>query len=150
MPQGRPLDPTVEQAILASIDAGLARNAVAREHKVSPSTVGKVAEKHGRTFDRAKTKKATEAAVADSKAARAVEATQTLTVAKWLREKISTATTGRDAQGWATAYGILIDKHAMLDRFDHDGGVEHGKSMLGELSTALRAIAEQLPPDDDA
>lgn len=71
------IDPVRTAAIVASIRANItpegparSRNALAREHGVSPSTLSKIAQAHdlGDAFDRTITKRATEAAAADAMA----------------------------------------------------------------------------------
>src|SRR5690606_29394390 len=73
-PLPAPIPDHKRQAILADIKAGKARNAIAREHGVSPSTVTNIAKSAGMTdaFDRSQTKRATEAAQADNAAIRAI------------------------------------------------------------------------------
>lgn len=69
-----PLDEALRDAILADIRAGQkARNRIARDHDVSPSTVTKIAQDEGLTeaFDRSQTIHATRARNADSDARQA-------------------------------------------------------------------------------
>ena len=149
-----PLDPAKRAAILADIQAGNAScRGIARAHDVSRTTVSQIAKDAGlnEAFGRQQTKKATEAAQADNKARRAVEATESLTAAAHLRKKIFTARGGRDAQGWATAYGIMADKHMAFERHDADTGAAGARSVLGRLGEALQLAAEQIdgtPPDE--
>ncbi|MER7363590.1 hypothetical protein [Nonomuraea wenchangensis] len=137
-------------AILDDIRAGKPRNQIAREHEVSPSTVSKIAEENGVTnaFDRAQTENATKAALADNKARRVLLSSQALDDAGVMRLKALESDSGRDARDFATAYGIFIDKHAVLERLDSDGGADSAKGMIGALAAGLQAAYEQLPPDD--
>ncbi|MEV4458477.1 hypothetical protein, partial [Microbispora sp. NPDC049633] len=140
MPQGRPLDDATKDAILADIRAReKSCRGIARDHGVSDATVRKIAKDNNvvDAFSREKTEKATRARAADSKAARAVEAAESLTVAAELRRKILTAKDGRDARDWATAYGIMSDKHMAYERFDADNGADEARSMLGALAAGL-------------
>lgn len=147
----KPLDPDKRAAILADIKAGgHSCRGIARKHGVSDHAVRKIATENGITdaWSRAQTEKATRARAADNKAARAIEAAQALAVAAELRRKILTAKDGRDARDWATAYGIMSDKHMAYERFDADNGVDEARSMLGALAAGLQAAYDQLGPDD--
>lgn len=142
----KPLPDHVRAAILDDIRAGGTCRGIATKHSVSPSSVRKIAQEAGITdaFERAQTEKATAARQVDTKAARAVEAAETLAVAKHLRAQILTAQSGRDAQGWAVAYGIMIDKNLVLEKHDSDGGTEHARSVLGQLAEGFAAAYEAL------
>lgn len=73
MSQGRPVEPDVRARIIELVEAGMSRNAVAREVKVSPSTVTKVANEcePPLTFDRSASAAAVAARQSDAKARRA-------------------------------------------------------------------------------
>ena len=73
MGQGRPVEPDVRARIIELVEAGMSRNAVARELKLSPSTVSKVAAECDPplTFDRSSSAAAVAAKQADAKARRA-------------------------------------------------------------------------------
>lgn len=71
MPRGRPVDPETRARIKDLHSQGLARNEIARELKCGAATVTKVCKEEGLSFDRAPTKAATEAKVADNRARRA-------------------------------------------------------------------------------
>lgn len=73
MAQGRPVEPDVRARIIELVEAGLSRNAVAREVKISPSTVSKVAAECDPplVFDRSMSASAVAARQADAKARRA-------------------------------------------------------------------------------
>lgn len=120
MPQGKPLDQRTIDAILASIDAGKSRNEAAREHGVSASTVSRIAAGNARSFDRSRTKSATEAAQADAAADRASLATASLMVAKKALKRMDEALPKASAKDAAVAFGIAIDKHRQLVDMDRD------------------------------
>lgn len=143
---------TEREAILADIlETQKSRAQIGRDHAVSPQTVKNIADEHGieRPFSREQTKNATEAALADFRARRAVEASESLAIAAALRENILTAAHGRDAQGWATAYGIMADKHVMFDGHDSDSGVLGARSLLAGLGDALTLAASNLADEPD-
>jgi predicted transcriptional regulator len=73
MGQGRPVEPDVRARIIELVEAGLSRNAVARQVLVSPSTVSKVAAEHEPPlqFDRSMSASAVAAHQADAKQRRA-------------------------------------------------------------------------------
>lgn len=73
MAQGRPVEPDVRARIIELVEAGMSRNAVAREVKVSPSTVSKVAAECDPplVFDRSMSAAAVAARQSDAKARRA-------------------------------------------------------------------------------
>ncbi len=127
-------------AILADIKvATKSRAQIGRDHGVSAWTVGNIAREaqiEG-AFSREKTQNATAAAQADSRSMRAAEAVAAMAAAPQLRMNVLAAETGRDAQGWAVAYGIMIDKHVSLERHDAtDPGVMG--SLLGTLLDGLQ------------
>lgn len=137
-------------AILTDIKAGKPRNEIARKHGRSPGTISNIATDAGLTdaFDRTSTKMATEARTADNRAARSIEATESLTIASSLRSRILEADGGRDAQGWATAYGIMSDKHMAFEKFDAATGSETVGSLLGAMFDDL--VAKHGDPDASA
>lgn len=145
-----PLDPTKRAAILEQIREGKPRNEIARDLGVSGSSVSKIARENELAFDRTKTEKATRARALDSKAARSVEAVESLAVASDLRQRVLAARDGRDARDWATAYGIMSDKHMAFDRYDNDNGAEGARSMLGALAAGLQAAYDQMPATDES
>lgn len=85
---GRPIDPAKRQRILELHAQGLSRNDIAREAAVSGSTVSKVCNEAGLTFDRTKTQAATKAIVADAKHRRAILAEALLEDAIRLRAQL--------------------------------------------------------------
>ncbi|MFI7532596.1 hypothetical protein [Streptosporangium sp. NPDC049376] len=144
-----PIDPTTRAAILDSIHAGGKRNEIARQHNVSPSTVSKIARDEGVTtaFDRTQTETATRAKQADNKSRRTQLASLALDDADTMRRRALAAEAGRDARDFATAYGIFIDKHVVLERLDSDNGASEARSMLGAIAEALEVAAANLPDE---
>jgi hypothetical protein len=141
-------------AILADIKAGAkGRNQIARDHGVSVSTITKIAQDSGSTtaFDRSDLKKATEAAVIDSKALRVATARRFLDKANGLLDQMdqphivfnigdkdNTYTeqlmqrppTG-DLRNLMVSAATAIDKHLVLERHDAtDPGVMGSCSVL--------------------
>lgn len=53
MAQGRPVEADVRARAIELITAGMPRNAIARELRIAPSSVSKIAADEGLTFDRA-------------------------------------------------------------------------------------------------
>lgn len=141
--QRRPVDAKTRARVRKLAREGnLSRNAIARECKISPSTVSLICAeaKPPITFDRTKTAAATEARTTDLKAKRAeisqravaeVERLFTLLAAPhevihwdtktgWMsRDTIDRPTSG-DVKNYATAIGILLDKHLVLVKTDSD------------------------------
>lgn len=71
MAQGRPVEAAIRERARELIEQGLPRNAIARELKIAPSSVTKIAQEEGLTFERATmTATAVAARQADLKARR--------------------------------------------------------------------------------
>lgn len=121
MPQGRPLDERTVAAILASIDAGKSRNDVAREHGVSASTVSRIAAANGRSFDRSKTKRATEAKKADVASRRAAFSERLIRLAELSMDQALAELGEASARDAAVVLGIAVDKHLAVERHDNSG-----------------------------
>lgn len=66
----RPVDPSLRARAIELIRGGMARNAVARELRIAPSTVTKIAQDENLTFDRGPTAAAVAARQLDMKARR--------------------------------------------------------------------------------
>lgn len=154
----KPLPPKKRAAILADIKAGQkSRNAIARDHGVSTSTVSGIASSEGLTdaFDRSGTEAATRARVIDCKAAREQLKADLLADAQRFRERawspyqvvVSTPEGAEvvtldlppltEARAAYTAIGIAIDKSLRLEQHDSgEGGLtavdEWLRGMLGE------------------
>lgn len=110
-------------AILADIRAGIkSRGQIARDHSVSTFTVSKIAEENGCNdpFNREHTQKATAAAVADAASERASLALDSLKGARAALQQMLDALPEASARDAAVAFGIMIDKHRVLDRYDAD------------------------------
>ena len=145
------------RAILTDIKAAKPRNQTARDHGVSPSTVTKIAQAEGleNAFDRSQTKKATAAAVADSKAERARTSRRFLDKANALLDQMDQPHTayafgGRDnnynehefskppvdaLRTLITAAAIAFDKHIAQDR--HDAEKDDGLASVDEWLAAM-------------
>jgi transposase-like protein len=141
VPQGKPLTDTVIAAILASIDAGKSRNETAREHEVSASTVSRIAAANARSFDRSKTKNATEAARVDNAALRASTSRRFLEEANRFLDDLHKPHTAynfggkdntfnskefpeppvTDKRNLITAAAVAIDKHLAVEKHDNSG-----------------------------
>lgn len=167
------LSDTKRAAILADIRAGKPRNQIARDHKVSPSTVTGIANKGvGATaFDRSLTKNATEAAVADNRARRAETSRRFLDKANEFLDQMDQPYTvfafgGKDnsynehtldrppipeLRNLMVASATAFDKHLLADRHDSGERVESAKSLIGAIAAGLNAAYDQLdtPSDDD-
>jgi transposase-like protein len=158
--------------IVADIKAEKPRNQIARDHGVSPSTVTLIARQAGlgSAFDRSKTLKASRAKAIDNKAKRAQLASDLLDDAQKLRARAwepypvpmmgpegaetveLTLPPLPDVRAAYTAIGIQVDKGLAIERHDKsDDGVDHAKSMLGQLLTGLAEVVGQDPaPARDA
>lgn len=143
------------RARLAELHAtGMSARKIAERIGVSRQTVSRWAKEDGLKFDRAQTKAATAALVVDMAALRAIEARASIVDAARLRERawqrytqVVATKDGAErveldlppldqVRNAYAAYGIAIDKHMALARFDGDGS-EGERSMLAELGRAL-------------
>ncbi|MEV0660140.1 helix-turn-helix domain-containing protein [Actinomadura luteofluorescens] len=150
MSTGSPITDADRQRVAQLHGEGKSRNEIARAIGRAQSTVSKIARELGLSFDRSRTAKATEAVQADNKARRTIEARESIAVAAELRQRILGAKGGRDAQGWATAYGIMADKHMAFEQYDADTGSAGARSVLGQLAIDLGILADQIDgPDAD-
>jgi len=179
MGQGRPLSPRKRAAIEADLrddttDHGC--NELAKRHKVSSSTVAKIAREIGHTFDRAKTENATRAKVLSNKARRAEIATAMLNAADQalidMRSPYTVFGFGSGGEGMGYTHCTLelekppsadqrnfmiiaataVDKSIAIDRHDNaDAGEEAARSMLGLLGDMITQAATPAtfpePPD---
>lgn len=156
-----PLDPAKRAAIAEAIrDGGKGRNEIARDHGVSASTVGKIAEAEGidGAFDRAQTKRATEARNADVAARRAelkkllVEDAHRLRAQLWapcvmhnFGGKDNTHNsidlpqpTFEQQRNIMTSVGIAVQRVADLEKLDMGGGVEEAAGLIRDLVDSIR------------
>lgn len=170
----KPLDDAKRAAILADIRAGtLSRNAIARAHDVSPSTVTKLAKDAEVTdaFDRSQTVQATRAREADNASRRATLAARRLALAEALQgdaerlreqmwqphlyfdwggkehdydERVQPEPTAADKRTLMGAAAVAVDKSLRLaPPADGGPGVDDAVSMLTNLAAGIRRIAEQ-------
>lgn len=155
-----PLDPDKRAAIAEAIRTGASRNAIAREHGVSGSTVTAIAKAEGLTdaFDRSATKRATEAKNADTSSRRAelkallVEDAHRLLAQLWapceyLHFGGKDNTLGRveldqptfeQQRNIMASFGIAVDKVAVLAKLDAGGGVEEAAGLIRDLVDSIR------------
>lgn len=140
MAAGRPIT-DAERTRLAELHAqGLSRNEIARDLGRAQSTVSKLAAEAGLSFDRARTRAATEAKMLDAKARRAQLAVDLLADAERMRLQLWAPTTiynfggkentynerpvdqppFRDQRDIVHAVGLLVDKHVRLTEVDAD------------------------------
>lgn len=135
-----PVDSKTKAKVRRLARSGMSRNAIAREVGIGTSTVSRICAtaQPPITFAREHVKAATEAKVLDAKARRAQLADDLLGDVTKLRgmlfEQVSrvhfSVTNGREEyegplspgemKDLATTFGILLDKHAMLVKFDTD------------------------------
>lgn len=153
---------------------GLSRNAIAEDTGRSGRTISRIADKLGLTFDRERTRAATEAKKEDARSKRAALALRLLDDAERLRQQLWKPAEYVDHGGkefdearWTMpeptfadkakimqSVGIAVDRAVKLDEYDADQGAAGARSMLGDLGRALGAAAEalaageQLPPED--
>jgi len=141
---------------------GLSRNAIAKQLGRSGKTISEIADKLNLTFDRERTKAATEAKVADAREKRATLANALLDDAARLRQQLWKQAHYVDHGGkeffevkWSLpqptfadklklmqATGIAIDKAVRLDEYDRATGNDDEKGMLLELRDQLRAARD--------
>lgn len=159
----RPVDSKTRARVRKLAREGLSRNEVARRCGISPSTVTRICAEATPpiTFDRAATRVAVEAHQVDLKeqrqqlARRALhdavaqldKLTQPHEVIHWDKDgfmhrgEIDQPTSG-DVRNYATAVGILIDKHLVLVKHDSEGGELSGlDKFLQHLMPGTEAVA---------
>lgn len=156
-----PIPADKRAAILADIKAGGTCRGIANTHHVSPDTVRRIAAEAGikNPFERAQTKRATEARRADNAARRAELAARLLDVVDDLIAQMggeylvhsfggrdnsfNTATLPRppagDLRNLMTAVGIAVDKHLALEKHETGADAEHAASLLTAMLDGLRA-----------
>jgi hypothetical protein len=157
---------TKRQAIAADIRAGKARNQIALDHGVSAGSVTNIAREFELTeaFDRSATKHATEAAVADNRAWRAVTSRRFLEEANKALDRLHEpylvygfggkentynehelpAPPAGELRNFMTGAAVAFDKHLAADRHDADAGTEGARSVLGALGEALQVAAARI------
>lgn len=158
MAAGRPLTQADYDQVKALHAEGCNRNEIARRIRRAQSTVSKIAAELGLTFDRSRTKAATEAKVADAKARRAQLASDLLDDAQRLRaqlwapcelvkiggkDNVPTRTSldqplFEDQLRIVQATGLAAERHARLVELDRDDGTSEVASLLGGLLAGMQ------------
>lgn len=159
-----PIPEDKRAAILRDIEADHPRNQIARDHKVSVSTVTKFAKQVGHEFDRSHTKNATAAAVADNKSLRAATSRRFLEEANLFLDDLHRPHTvfnfgGKDntfnsmefpepptadKRNLMVSAATAFDKHLVGEKHDADSGAVGARSVLGALAAGLQLAAEQI------
>lgn len=160
-------------AILEDVRAGqLSRNAIARKHGRSVSTVTGIANAagHSDAFDRSQTENATRARRTDLAAARAALAERWMRVANDVLDQLDQPHTvwafaGKDGvfrqrelprpptgdlRNLVTSAAVATDKHLVLDKHNTGDGVEEARSMLGNVAAAIGEAYAQVKAADEA
>lgn len=157
---------TAERAKVAELHGqGWSRAAIAREIGRGASTVGRIADAAGLSWDRSKTLAATVAKQIDNKARRTLLVEggyeQALAVIARLAnpdgyDATGTATSGvvvvthvelppsQEVKALASAYATFTAAAARIEALDSSNGAEQAKSMLGGLADALNLAAEHI------
>ncbi|TQN27482.1 hypothetical protein FHX37_4202 [Haloactinospora alba] len=155
-----PINDDKRAAILADIDSGTkSRNAISREHGVSPSTVAKVAQENGNedAFDRTQTAHATRARVADNAARRAEIVSRLYEHASHQLDRLdrteherSEVSAGKlvqwtaddlppqDVRALIQAAGHATQHAVKLESVDASTGSDDAASMLSRLAEGIR------------
>lgn len=162
MPQGRPVEEETREGVRAAIRAGTARNEVARQFKLSTSTVSKIAEDAGLSFDRSGTAAATTARQVDLAAGRTRLAEKMLQASEKMLDQIDDTYLVYNFGGKDNDYneheldsapvevkrsiivtaGITFDKLTRIVERDN-GGLEQAQGVLDQLAAGFAAAAEQ-------
>ena len=136
---------------------GLSRNAIAEELGRSGRTISRIAAELKLTFDRARTRKATEAKKDDARARRAALALALLDDAERLRQQLWRPAhyvdhggkeyervdwtleepTFSDKRNIMQSVGVAIDKAVRLDEYDSGAGLGQVVSLLDRLADGL-------------
>lgn len=157
-------------AIERDVRAGeLSCRAIAKAHGVSPGTVRNITKAAGieGAFARVHTENATRARVVDMAARRARLAERALDVAERMLDRATAQYTVivstkddvfhevlpepplTEAKQAATAYGILVDKHCALVRFDTADGGNVAATSLADRLAAMLALDPSAPDGHD-
>lgn len=168
----RPPRPVTDEdrRLVAELAAkGLSRNAIADQLGRSGKTISEIAAKLGITFDRERTRAATEAKKDDARAKRAALALRLLDDAERLRQQLwqpahyvshggkeyervdwtMPEPTFADKAKIMQSVGIAVDKAVRLDEYDADSGIDAAKSMLGAIAKGLGVAYDELNRTDD-
>ncbi len=167
MPNGAEPITDADRARFAELHSrGLGRNDIARELQRSPSTVTKLARAAGVTFDRTATAAATAAKQLDNRARRAALESGLLDDAEYLRGKLRKPYTvwafggianefntaeldepdAKATRELMSAVAQAVTSSVALAKVDQDAGVDHARSVLGQLGDALRQVAGEPEP----
>ncbi|MCK9898146.1 hypothetical protein [Frankia sp. AgB32] len=146
-------------------EQGLSRNAIAREIGCAWSTITKIAQEEGLSFDRAQTAQAVEAAKVDNAARRVALVDRLYGRAESVLDRLEAEVYEYRVVGAEGSF-VVKDKHppaqdernlssavtgylgnaAKLEQLDQGDGSTAARSMLGDLARALDVAAGQLPP----
>lgn len=165
----RPVTDETRAQVRALHAEGHGRNEIARRLERSPRTVSVLAAEMGLTFDRTATAVATEARMVDARTRRAALIHRAYTRAEKIYDRLEadqtsgynfTATTvngietetldhvpAQDERALAMAAGQHLTQATKLEALDGDPANDDARSMLLNLSDALRRAAG--PPEDD-
>jgi hypothetical protein len=153
-----PIRENVRSAIEQAIRDGhgtVSCRGLARRFGVSADTVSRIAKNAGLSdaFGRTKTKKATQAKIADMAARRAVLAERMLDVAERLVDRVTDPYVHEPSLPSVlhsmTALGIAIDKHMSLIRFDSQGsGSDAVVSLVDALISGFELDANSVDVND--
>lgn len=155
-----------ERARVAELHAlGWSRAAIAREIDRGPSTVGRIAQAAGLTWDRSKTAVATVAKQMDNRARRALLIEGAYDQAAAVLDRLK-ADDGYDASGTATngqtvttrvalppahdvkalagSFALFMGTAAKAEAIDTDNGAEHAKGILGLFVEGLAVVAAEI------
>lgn len=148
-----PINDATRQAVLTDVDAGqMSRGEIARAHRISAWSVGNIAKKAGRdgAFSRERTKKATEAALADHAARLAALAGRNVGVAEQVLASFEVMPPEQWAEvsvhARAVVLGIVQDKALALA--PPTDGAEEGRRRIVEFMDGLRAGVAAVPVAD--
>lgn len=133
----KPLDAAVRAAILTDIRAGtLSARAIAKKHGVAASTVSKLAADHGvvDAFERAQTKKATDARQADDKARVAVIQSRLLDLTEAALVQVFAELHDLRADKAAVVLGIAVDKFRALQAGADTRGLSDVDAWLAHMT----------------
>lgn len=169
MARREPISDTTRDAVMAAINAGGSCRGIAREHKVSPGYVSKLAKAMGASdaFDRTRTEPASQARKFDAKAARAAAVEALYGDFERFRQRIWSPYTQlgsgpggtelittllpslRDQQSGIVAAAVCLDKALILERHDDTQGAEAGNTMINELFGALGMAYHRIVERED-
>lgn len=159
----RPWTPEDDEVLLRMHGEGASLHAIAKHLGRSKTTVHRAATRLELVWDRSKTAKAVEARTLDAKARRADIKLRLLTRADSLLSRLESDTfttlvpTGggekktrtltyvppEDERHVAQSLSSYLSTYDRLDKLDTDSGVATAVSMLGDIITAIREVADE-------